>query len=519
MSISIGSKLVGTDVSFYTHPLAQVSVGPVVVWENGGGALLATVRLEEGGSYEGRVDAMVTSYNGEEFEVRWGDGEVSTQADVQPGLKNGIHDGIRHTYDQLGTYTIEIRGGCKVSSVSGNYYCLLDFYGQLLELKVKGKCPIRQWSSNVLGFRTRDGKREVAVPEGLFNGIGKLETSLNCSNLFENYGNNDTVWGGDVPGGLFAGLPSNVSKVNCDGMFYECELTGSVPEDLFAPLSMVTELDCSNMFYRCWLEGSVPVDIFAGMPLLTSLDCSHLFSVGGNYSGSVPDGLFRRQGNLTSLNCAYLFSGQYQLSGSVPTGVFTGCKKLVNLDCSAMFNNCNGLSGSVPEGLFRGIWDGSKKVSLRCPLMFSSNNWVKAAPGSGFLGGVNQAGGCEKLDLHHLFSGCRNLTGNATGGWWSSGKGYSFTRFMNGMYSETGVTGIASNLLDGVPTESESVGGGLFTPCMTQMFYNCTELRGNVPSFWETYAGLGMYTCGGFYEGCVNAKNYASIPDMWKKYL
>lgn len=193
-----------------------------------------------------------------------GDGEldVETCTIVQP----------THTYANAGTYTIKISGTMKQWNFQAVAATSRDYITQIV-----------QWGNTKIEYLS-------------FTGCSKLA--------------------GTIPGHKTDKEFSNLNNVT--NMFRHCSnLSGSIPENLFADTSKLEWFDCA--FESCTgIAGEIPENLFADSPKAR--------------------GLYRT------------FYGCTGLVGEIPSGLFKNNTKVTTV--AEMFYNCTGISGKIPEGLF-----------------------------------------------------------------------------------------------------------------------------------------------------------------------
>ena len=322
MSITLGTKVIG-DAWFGQKQLAQISVGPVVVWER---SVPNSIELEfDGGQAD--VQLPLERYLTTEWEVDWGDGTKGSNV-------------TSHSYtDGASVHVVRVSGSALwgVGQVSNTMPASVRA-GLLRVRKVVGTCPIRGWRTN--SFENCVGL--TSVDGNIFNGVVAYDSGRAA--------HKSTAW--DF-GGMFAGctklksvgedllansasVPGGVTDVYLGSMFRNSAI-GSVPRLKLPGVTWSTTSDgrvrCANMFYGC--KGLVAVgQVFKEFPkTVQKLDCNNMF----------------RESGLGSI-CENFFAGLPGIGG--------GCSGYA-IDLDFMFQDCTGLRG-VPGTILTGVPNNSK---------------------------------------------------------------------------------------------------------------------------------------------------------------
>ena len=264
------------------------------------------------------------------FIIDWGDGNIEKIDKNKTGEQT-----ISHSYNNAGAHKIKLGG--KATGYDGRY-AVISFYENLNLAKIDGSL----------------GQIFSTLSDGAQPGFGSLwdrrGTFKGCTNLT-----------GSIPEKLFAGISGAPDCDMFNSTFVGCSnLTGSIPEKLFAGIEGApadgmfdsTFLGCSG------LSGNIPEKLFAGVSgAPAEYMFNRTFDGCSGLSGNIPEKLFA---GVSGAPAKYMFSSTFDgcsnLTGSIPEKLFAGVSGAPAEDMfSHTFYGCSGLSGNIPEKLFAGI--------------------------------------------------------------------------------------------------------------------------------------------------------------------
>lgn len=348
MSVSFGTVQIGSDVSFGKLALAQMSVGPVVVWEAGPPANSMTLTLVNAGT---AVELPLEQYLTTNYQVDWGDGTAKT---------TNVNT---HTYaNGAGTYKVYVTGSAKWKS-SASITMPACLKTGLTKVEVTGTCPIRAW--NYRSFQNCAAL--TSVPGTLFNGVvavtdsyaAHTNTQWNLGSFFSNCSKLSSV--GEA---LFSGTankPASVRGISFDRTFSGCTVLKSVGAKLFNALPKITWTDeyegylsFNGVFANSGLTG-IPTGLFGALPpSVQEYNFNTAFS-GCKGLTAIPTGLFSALPtlagsyiNIVPIQLSQVFYNCTGLKG-VPSDILTKVPNTAKVNIGYMFSGCTGINTAVPK--------------------------------------------------------------------------------------------------------------------------------------------------------------------------
>ena len=298
-------------------------------------------------------------------------------------------------------------------------------------------------------------------------------------------------------------------------------LTGSIPEDLFAGVSGApVDFMFADTFRGCsGLSGAIPAKLFAGISGAPSTQMfSNTFSGCTNLTGEIPHDLFA---GISGKPTLYLFSGTFfgcaGLSGSIPHDLFAG---ISGAPAMRMFQNtfqgCAGLSGSIPAKLFAGISGAPAEHMFQATFASCAGLTeipadlfvgIRGAPAKGMFGG----------GWHGTFHHCTGLTKIPAGLFAGIQGAPAEDMFRATFWGCSGLTEIPADLFAGI---SGDAAPGMFV----YTFGECHGLAGQsaridgVPLYqiWPDATPDQVGACYIYDDGL---SDYSEIPDLWKQGL
>lgn len=390
----------------------------------------------------------------------------------------------------------------------------------------------------------------VGVSGDWFSGAKNL---INASSFL--YNNSNFV--GTIPKNLFEGC---TSLQYTSYMFYNCMgITGEVPIELFNSCRS-TLRQVNSMFQECGnLEGEFPTGTYSIVQGITAYELC----------GSATEGALEVVTTVTDPLTEVAYSTVVGISPDLVSillpdvgycvkpvvgevtqvdqyGLLANCTNLQ--DISYMFYNCQNLRGAVPNDIFytdsltkrynsltnashifchcgfdEAFVDSNTGISYLC-----DSNMLSKCPAltnvSGMFRGLWDMPSCQiymnmfarqtaLTDASRVFWGLSNLTGAITSTLFLNSLGTLTNAY--GIFAFTKINSVASGFLNnGVKnTKIQQVGG---------IFYNCTNLTGTSPAFWDgsLYTALisnqdGYY--GALYN-CTKLSNYTTaqaVSENW----
>ena len=421
---------------------------------------LIKVQVDSSTSYRSAVPFNLSTQDGIELTVEWGDGTTTTHVASQYDPRNSTASW--HTYSEAGTYTIKIISndwentyiGGDVSNSgqsSDNRSGYIYFYRQTL-VEVLNPIPPIKGAKYLNGvdfsvFSTYTGR----IPN-LFYFCRKLRR---------------------VPASLFKNL---ASCTTFDRVFNGCYALTSIPEHLLDPLVNLTSL--SSAFSNCTGLTSIPVEVFKYNVNVTSFSSCFYGCTGLT---SIPEDIFKY--NTAATSFYYCFSGCTGLT-SISENIFKYNTEATSF--SYCFNNTT--MTSIPENIFQ-------------------YNTAATSFSYCFYGCINLSTIPENLfknntavtSFDYCFYGCTNLTSIPANLFRYNP---SVSTFMCCFYNCTGLTTVPEDLFryNTVVTSFQST------------FSNCTGIN-SIPENLFRYN-----TSATVFYYCFSKSNITSIPENLFRY-
>ena len=417
------------------------------------------------------------------FYVDWGDG-----SDVDEYVKNYTSEQeISHTYTTAGAYTVRL-GGRATGYASGG------------------------WCVAAISFSSNTNLAGISGSLGeIFPTLADGSQPRFCWTFY-----NSTNLTGSIPENLFAGISGAPADDMFSRTFSWCNRLTGIPEKLFAGISGApAESMFDNTFSHCSGLTEIPENLFAGisgapassMFYETFSDCSGLTEIPENLfagiSGAPASDMFSRT-----------FSGCSGLTGEIPSGLFGD---LSGAPADSMFfgtfSNCSGLTGEIPSGLF-GDLSGAPARAMFSNTFYNCSGLTGEIP-SGLFGNLSGAPAESMFD--NTFSHCSGLTGEIPSGLFGDLSGAPADSMFFGTFSNcSGLTGeIPSGLfgdLSGAPARA----------MFSNTFYNCSGLIGKSARnpdgtpLYDVFPTATMFDVGGMYDyTCLD--DDVLIPGAWGK--
>ena len=394
----------------------------------------------------------------------------------------------RHTYDSAGEYTIGIGG----------------------------KATAYNTSTTTAAISFRDNTNTAGISGSLGAIFGTLPSGTQPRFYQTFYYNSNLT--GEIPADLFAGISGAPASYMFESTFYGCSgLTGTIPENLFAGISGTpASYMFSNTFYGCsGLTGSIPENLFAG---ISGAPASYMFSNTFNgcsgLTGSIPENLF---GNISGAPASSMFYRTFEgCSGLTGIGgpLFAG---ISGAPASSMFYRtfygCRGLTGTIPENLFGNI-SGTPAIYMFSSTFYNCSGLTGSIPENLFAG---ISGAPASSMFYGTFFGCSGLTGTIPENLFAGISGKPASSMFYGTFQNcSGLTGEIPLGLFGNLTNSPK------TYMFRSTFDGCSGLTGpsaRMPDgtyLYDFFTGATTSHVSGMYSGATGLSDYSSIPNAWK---
>ena len=291
--------------------------------------------------------------------------------------------------------------------------------------------------------------------ENIYAGMFNYATNVTDFESLFRMGN--TTYAGkltEVPEGLF----TNCLKCTKFKQIFRSTKIKYIP-DIFGNNTNAT--DFSYMCNYAYAITNVSPTLFSGCTKVTTFQ--HLF-YRSRVLSEIPSGFF--DSNTIVNNFSYAFAGCWGLT-TIPSGLFDNNTEVTTFGNT--FNNAVNII-DIPSGLFTN---------------------------------------CQKVTTYKsTFNGCTALKDIPAVLFGTNNNAIDFTQTF---YINTSLTNVPSTLFDGCTNMSKTIG----------LFQGCAAIVSDVPELWDT-AKFGNATLAveanhlNTFTGCINAGNYADIPDAWK---
>lgn len=330
---------------------------------------------------------------------------------------------------------------------------------------------------------------EGDIPESLLKGKDKLKSA---NRLFKGCTGLNSI----IPRKLFEGC---VVLTDIREMFHGCvSITGQIPARITRVVQVPSEENPDEM-----------VDVIEVVEeglfdYATSIrDAAGIFYNCQKLNGSIPEELFV-SGNLIE-DLSNAFGRCFELTGGIPAGLLKNCKALIK--ANGMFQDCCKLGRSDASLTEEDPWCIPPELFENCKELMEASYflcmWGDKPQGSVFKGKVSPTMFRNNRKLRDIsyFLTAAPITGEVPGNLFLTNTELQNIR---NMFTSTKVTSIGSGFLTGHQKVNNA----------TELFWNASEISGNVPELWNISGLVGTKCYAGLNSSTVT--NWASIPENWK---
>ena len=287
-----------------------------------------------------------------------------------------------------------------------------------------------------------------------------------------------------VPESLF----ENAEGVTTFEQLFRNSGVTNLPDLVFANNSEITTF--RNTLYDCTKLATVSSNIFSGCPKVASFHAT--FAYNYLFNGP-PIGLFDDNTNVTSFYTTFVDNQGLGFT-NLPASLFAKCTKVTSF--GSTFHGCKYVK-EIPPTLF------NNNTAATSFIQTFRNCWALVTVPSGLF--TNNLNVTSFSGAFYTDYGLKNIETNVFP---NSNKAIDFSICF---YSCTALTNVPTDLFDSCTNMYKTTG----------LFQGCAAIVSDVPELWDT-AKFGNATLAveanhlNTFTGCINAGNYADIPDAWK---